>query len=134
MGSYGREAITFGATLDNEGDELVKVAVVAARECLAGERSEPETAALVISQSYPGFGQRVADELGATEVYSAPAGFGLDPHTAAPMIAYTLAIAAGTAADLLFVAAGAGPVAAASLYRRGAVPVDATLTTNTEAQ
>ena len=52
-------------------------------------------------------------------IYGARAGTGCDPHTAAPIAAYVLAAAnSKSTADLLFLAAGAGPIAATSLYRR----------------
>ncbi|AFU01313.1 hypothetical protein [Nocardia brasiliensis] len=118
MGATGRETLSFGTVFDE--DEVFKTAVRAAQDCLDAEHIEPATTTLVTTQPVADFGARVAAELGFGLVVAAPAGYGRDPHTAASLVAYAAATADGPAADLLLLAAGAGPVAAASVYRRPA--------------
>ncbi|WP_118915670.1 hypothetical protein [Mycobacterium shigaense] len=118
MGRHGRETISFNhARLDE--DELVKLSVTLARTCLIREQASPDGFGLVIAQPFPGFAQRVAEELDVADVHAAPAGTGRDPHSAALIAAYSPVAADGVPSrGLLFLAAGAGPVAATSLYRR----------------
>ncbi len=117
MGHQGRETMLFEHGGADE-DELVKLSVTLARTCLIREQSSLKDFGLVITQPFPGFAQRVADELDVTDVYAAPGGTGRDPHSAAPIAAYSLVAANPMpSTNLLFLAAGAGPVAATSLYR-----------------
>ncbi|MGW4364377.1 hypothetical protein ACWEKT_01915 [Nocardia takedensis] len=120
MGRTGRETISFAPDLADQ-DELVKIAVAVARECLESEDAAPQSLGLVVNQPFAGFAKRVAEELAIARVFATPAGPGADPHTAAPLAAYRLA-AGDPGADLLFLAAGAGPTAAASRYRRATAP------------
>jgi 3-oxoacyl-[acyl-carrier-protein] synthase-3 len=118
MGTQGRETIHFAVEGLDE-DELVNLTITQARECLANEQVSSKDVSLVTTSPFPGFAPRIAEELAIVEIHAAPAGIGADPHTAASIVAYSLAAESTRPdADLLFVAAGAGPIVATCLYRR----------------
>ncbi|QIS13267.1 hypothetical protein [Nocardia arthritidis] len=116
MGPIGRGLMT----VEREPDfaqRLLDVAVRAARGVLI----DTDGVALIASTPTAEFPLRLAESLGieADSVFTPDLTYG-DPHTAALPLAYARALAGGgfgTHTQVLFVAAGAGPAAAASLYR-----------------
>ncbi|MEU7144381.1 hypothetical protein ABZ942_33395 [Nocardia sp. NPDC046473] len=119
MGTAGRGLMTVEREPDFE-DRLLEVAVQAAGAALA-EVADRTSLALIASTPTPEFPKRLADALGIDQdsVRTPDLAYG-DPHTAALTQAYDRAIGADTLAEhsqVLFVAAGAGPAAAAVLYR-----------------
>lgn len=121
MGTTGRGAMTVVRDDDFE-ERLLAAAVEAAAGMLAeSEIGEPGGLALVTSTPTTDFGARVADALGIDrEHLRAPDLSDGDPHTAALTAAFDRAVAEDTLGGyhrVLFVAAGAGPSAAAVLYR-----------------
>ncbi|MEV6767463.1 hypothetical protein AB0N05_02410 [Nocardia sp. NPDC051030] len=120
MGNRGRELMTVDRDADFE-DRLLTVATTAARKALAEGEFDLANTALISSTPTPGFGARLAGELGiATDSLFAPDLSQGDPHTAALPLAYDAAIQSDLLAaysHVLFVAAGAGPSAAAVVYR-----------------
>lgn len=118
MGTKGRGLMTVDREADAE-DKLLAVAVRAARAAL-DESGEFDAATTVLIASTPSaaFPERLAAELGITEVRTPDLGQG-DPHTAALPLAYDGAAQSDSLREftrVLFVAAGAGPSAAAVLY------------------
>jgi len=121
MGATGRGAMTV-VREDDFAERLLAAAVEAAAGVLAeSETVEPGDMALVTSTPTPDFGGRIADALGIDrEHLRAPDLSDGDPHTAALTAAFDRAVAENTLTGysrVLFVAAGAGPTAAAVLYR-----------------
>ncbi|WP_405485901.1 hypothetical protein [Nocardia sp. NBC_00511] len=118
MGDRGRGLMTVEIEPDYQ-DRLLAVALDAARAALAG--AETANIALIASTPSAEFPQRLAAELGldADAVFTPDLSAG-DPHTAALPLAYHAAAQADSLANyehVLFVAAGAGPSAAAVVYR-----------------
>ncbi|MET8876059.1 hypothetical protein [Nocardia sp. NPDC004604] len=121
MGTVGRGLMTVVREPGFE-DRLLAVAVDAARAALA-EAGHTDVSSTVLIASTPSaeFPIRLAQTLGieADSVRSADLSEG-DPHTAALPLAYDRAVTEDSLAahtHVLFVAAGAGPSAAAVLYR-----------------
>ncbi|MFD6160691.1 hypothetical protein ACFWF7_34220 [Nocardia sp. NPDC060256] len=119
MGTAGRGLMTVEREPDFE-DRLLEVAVQAAGAALA-EVADRTGIALIASTPTPEFPKRLADALGIDQdsVRTPDLAYG-DPHTASLTQAYDRAIGGDTLtehAQVLFVAAGAGPAAAAVLYR-----------------
>ncbi|MBH0774784.1 hypothetical protein [Nocardia bovistercoris] len=119
MGAVGRGLMTVVRAPDFE-QRLLEVALDAARAAVA-ELGDLTGVALIASTPTPQFPKLLADALGldqdAVRDHELPEG---DPHTAALPLAYHRAVTAGTLTGfdrVLFVAAGAGPSAAAALYR-----------------
>ncbi|WP_306360996.1 hypothetical protein [Nocardia sp. CC227C] len=121
MGTVGRGLMTVERDADAE-DRLLAVAVRAARAALdeAGD-IDPADTAVIASTPSAAFPARLAAELGiAPEAVRTPDLSQGDPHTAALPLAYDAAAQDDSLAayrQVLFVAAGAGPAAAAVLYR-----------------
>lgn len=121
MGNKGRGLMTVDREADAE-DRLLAVAARAARAAL-GEAGEfdPATTVLIASTPSAAFPERLAAELGiAPEAVRTPDLSQGDPHTATLSLAYDAATQDDSLngfAQVLFVAAGAGPSAAAVLYR-----------------
>ncbi|MGW4121499.1 hypothetical protein [Nocardia sp. NPDC004711] len=124
MGSTGRSSITVNRTGDVE--ELLHHAVSAASEALDVADAPPARTVLICGRPTPGFPALLAARLGiAPEAVSADdtehsASPRFDSHTSALPVAYLAARDSGKLdrADVaLFVAAGAGPSAAAIAYR-----------------
>ncbi|MFE3546372.1 hypothetical protein ACFXK0_25710 [Nocardia sp. NPDC059177] len=118
MGTVGRSLMTIERDPDFE-QRVLAVAVEVAEAALAG--GDRAGVALIASTPSPQFPKLLADALGidqdAVRTPDLSAG---DPHTAALPLAYDRAVAAaalGGYRDVLFVAAGAGPSAAATRYR-----------------
>ncbi|MGW4634585.1 hypothetical protein [Nocardia sp. NPDC004415] len=118
MGTVGRGIMTVEREPDFE-DRVLAVATEVARTALAG--TDTARVALIASTPSPQFPKLLADALGldqdAVRVPDLSAG---DPHTATLPLAYDRAVAESSLAGythVLFVAAGAGPSAAATLYR-----------------
>ncbi|MFI1912001.1 hypothetical protein [Nocardia sp. NPDC020380] len=124
MGNQGRGLMTVERDADFE-DRLLAVAADAARKALADADREHATVALIASTPTPGFPERLAAELGiAADAVRTPDLSQGDPHTAALPLAYDAAVqddSLNAFSHVLFVAAGAGPSAAAVLYRLPAV-------------
>ncbi|WP_282778412.1 MULTISPECIES: hypothetical protein [unclassified Nocardia] len=121
MGTVGRGLMTVERDADAE-DRLLAVAVRAARAALdeAGD-IDPAGTAVIASTPSASFPARLAAELGiAPEAVRTPDLSQGDPHTAALPLAYDAAAQDDSLSayrQVLFVAAGAGPAAAAVLYR-----------------
>ncbi|GGK33026.1 hypothetical protein [Nocardia camponoti] len=117
MGTTGRSMMTVERDADYE-DRILDVAVEVGRLALAD--AEPDARVAVIASTPSAeFPARVAKSLNLGDVRLPDLGAG-DPHTAALPLAYDRALVDGTLdgfTHVLFVAAGAGPSAAASLYR-----------------
>ncbi|MFF0610170.1 hypothetical protein ACFYUD_16020 [Nocardia tengchongensis] len=120
MGDRGRGLMTVEREPDYL-DRLLTVAADAARAALAGSDIDETTVALIAATPSADFPARLADELGlAPDAVFTPDLSQGDPHTAALTLAYDAAAHADSLAgyrDILFVAAGAGPSAAAVVYR-----------------
>ncbi|WP_067857355.1 hypothetical protein [Nocardia shimofusensis] len=121
MGTTGRGAMTI-VREDDFAERLLAVAVEAAAGVLAeSEAGETGDLALLTSTPTTDFGVRLADALGIDRTHvRAPDLTDGDPHTAALTAAFDRAVADDTLTGyrrVLFVAAGAGPSAAAVLYR-----------------
>lgn len=117
MGSAGRGLMTVEREPGFD-ERLLDVAVQAARAALA-EQTELAGIALIASTPTADFPRRLAERLGIAQVYTPDLSDG-DPHTAALPLAYDRAVATGgfgAHTQLLFVAAGSGPSAAAVRYR-----------------
>ncbi|MGW0249696.1 hypothetical protein ACWDYH_24020 [Nocardia goodfellowii] len=118
MGTVGRTVMTVERDPDFT-DRLLAVAVQAARAALADQ--ELSGIALIASTPSPQFPKLLADALGIDQdAVRTPDLSDGDPHTAALPLAYDHAVARdslGGYSRVLFVAAGAGPAAAAVLYR-----------------
>ncbi|MFC4127673.1 3-oxoacyl-[acyl-carrier-protein] synthase III C-terminal domain-containing protein [Nocardia rhizosphaerae] len=119
MGTVGRSLMTVDRDPDFE-DRILAVATDAGRNALAEAGIDPAGIALIASTPAPQFPKRLADALGIDQdAVLLPDLTDGDPHTAALPLAFHRALAAGTLAGrthVLFVAAGAGPSAAAALY------------------
>ncbi|PXX59168.1 3-oxoacyl-[acyl-carrier-protein] synthase-3 [Nocardia tenerifensis] len=119
MGTVGRGVMTVEREPDF-ADRLLAVAIEAARAALAEHEGQAGTA-LIASTPTPDFPARLADALGIDrDSVRTPDLTDGDPHTASLPQAYDRAVTADTLRDfthVLFVAAGAGPAAAAVLYR-----------------
>ncbi|MGV9820636.1 hypothetical protein [Nocardia xishanensis] len=121
MGTVGRGLMTIEREAGFE-DRLFDIALETARAALA-EAGDVDLAATVLIASTPSeeFPLRLADALGiARDSVRTPDLSDGDPHTAALPLAYDRAVAQdsfGSHTRVLFVAAGAGPSAAAVLYR-----------------
>ncbi|WP_194813822.1 hypothetical protein [Nocardia sp. XZ_19_385] len=118
MGTVGRSLMTVERDPDFT-DRLLGVAVQAARAALADQ--DLSGVALIASTPAPEFPKLLADTLGIDQdsVHTPDLSDG-DPHTAALTLAYDRAVAGdslGGYSRVLFVAAGAGPSAAAVLYQ-----------------
>lgn len=121
MGTVGRGLMTV-VREDGFEDRLLEAALEVARAALAeADIEDLSEVALIASTPSAEFPLRLADALGlARESVRTPDLGDGDPHTASLPQAYDRAVGAGTLAEhtrVLFVAAGAGPSAAASLYR-----------------
>ncbi len=118
MGTVGRTLMTVEREPDFE-DRILAVAIEVAQSALAD--FDGAFVALIASTPSPNFPQRLADALGIDQdAVRVPDLSDGDPHTAALPLAYARATAEGTLTGythVLFVAAGAGPSAAATLYR-----------------
>ncbi|TCJ97066.1 hypothetical protein [Nocardia alba] len=118
MGTVGRTLMTVEREPDYE-DRILAVATDVAHSALTD--LDTATVALIASTPSPRFPGRLADALGIDQAaVRVPDLSDGDPHTAALPLAYARANAEGTLAGythVLFVAAGAGPSAAATLYR-----------------
>ncbi|MFE4460911.1 hypothetical protein ACFROC_26445 [Nocardia tengchongensis] len=118
MGTTGRSSIT----VDRPGDieALLHHAISAATEALEVADAPLDRTVLICGRPTPGFPARLAERLGiAPDAISADDTDG-DAHTSALPVAYLAARDSGKLehADVaLFVAAGAGPSAAAIAYR-----------------
>ncbi|MEV0336468.1 hypothetical protein [Nocardia sp. NPDC050717] len=125
MGTVGRGLMTVERDDDFE-DRILGVATEVARTALAETPVEVADLALIASTPTPHFPKRLADALGIDQhAVRVPDLTDGDPHTAALPLAYDRALAEGSLAGrthVLFVAAGAGPSAAAALYRLPAEP------------
>lgn len=119
MGTTGRSAMTVERE-EGFADRLLAAAVEAGAAALA-DADDLGDIALVTSTPTADFGERVADALGIDRAHlRTPDRTDGDPHTAALTAAFDRAVADGTLSGyrrVLFVAAGAGPAAAAVLYR-----------------
>lgn len=121
MGNTGRGAMTVDREPGFE-ERLLEVAIDAARRALAeSDHVSLDEIALIASTPSPAFPKQLAAALGIDEssVLTPDLRDG-DPHTAALTAAYDQAVADDALArhrQVLFVAAGAGPSAAAALYR-----------------
>ncbi|AYF72936.1 hypothetical protein D7D52_02590 [Nocardia yunnanensis] len=120
MGDRGRGLMTVEREPDYL-DRLLAVAAEAARAALAGSDIDEAATALIASTPDADFPARLAAELGiAPEAVFTPDLTQGDPHTASLPLAYHAAADTDSLApyrDVLFVSAGAGPSAAAVVYR-----------------
>ncbi|MEV0292194.1 hypothetical protein [Nocardia sp. NPDC050710] len=119
MGAVGRGLMTIERDPDFE-DRLLAVALDAARAALS-EVTDLSGIALIASTPTPQFPKLLADALGISQdsVRTPDLSEG-DPHTASLPLAYHRAViedSLGGFTQVLFVAAGSGPSAAAVLYR-----------------
>ncbi|MRH86836.1 hypothetical protein GFY24_05015 [Nocardia sp. SYP-A9097] len=120
MGTRGRELMTVIREPDAE-QRLLDLAADAARMALSEADPDQATTALISSTPTAGFPEQLAATLGiAPNAVFGPDLSQGDPHTAALPLAYDTAVtsrALDAFSHVLFVAAGAGPAAAAVLYR-----------------
>ncbi|MFE3259505.1 hypothetical protein ACFXPS_28820 [Nocardia sp. NPDC059091] len=120
MGDRGRGIMTVEREPDYL-DRLLATAAEAARAALSDSAVDKTTTALIAATPSADFPARLAAELGiAADAVFTPDLTDGDPHTAALTLAYHTAAQADSLAgyrDVLFVAAGAGPSAAAVVYR-----------------
>ncbi|MEV0246686.1 hypothetical protein AB0H76_08875 [Nocardia sp. NPDC050712] len=118
MGTVGRGLMTVEREPDF-ADRLLGVALEAALAALADQ--DLSGLALIASTPTPEFPKLLADALGIDQdAVRTPDLSDGDPHTAALPLAYDRAVTEGTLGGftrVLFVAAGAGPSAAAVLYQ-----------------
>lgn len=125
MGTVGRGLMTVERDADFE-DRILAVATEVAGRALDESAVEAADLALIASTPTPHFPKRLADALGIDQhAVRLPDLTDGDPHTAALPLAYDRALTEGSLAGrthVLFVAAGAGPSAAAALYRLPAEP------------
>ncbi|ASF09005.1 hypothetical protein NBRGN_026_00630 [Nocardia brasiliensis NBRC 14402] len=119
MGRSGRSRMTVEHAPDFE-ERLLRVADEVARTALAqGPAIDPATTVLIASTPTAEFPHRLAERLGITETRTPDISAG-DPHTSALPLAYDSAVqdeSLNGFSEVLFVAAGAGPTAAAVRYR-----------------
>ncbi|NLG56522.1 MAG: hypothetical protein GX542_12900, partial [Rhodococcus sp.] len=120
MGILGRGQITVDRATSFE-DDLLDVGTRAALDSLRANVVDPETTLLVTSTPTPSFGARLAARLHLNHFERDLSElFGRDPHTASLPVAYHLLQQEGALEryrHILFVGAGAGPSAAATMYR-----------------
>ncbi|MFC4372732.1 hypothetical protein ACFO5K_01360 [Nocardia halotolerans] len=118
MGTVGRTLMTVEREPDFE-DRVLGVATEVARAALAGV--DGARIALIASTPSPQFPERLADTLGIDQGgVRIPDLSDGDPHTAALPLAYARAVTDDSLhgyTHVLFVGAGAGPSAAATVYR-----------------
>ncbi|MCD2104328.1 hypothetical protein O4214_05270 [Rhodococcus erythropolis] len=119
MGANGRNLITVERDADAE-ERLLDVALAAASAAIDASDPDLSSTVLIASTPTPGFPALLAAKLGITALDAAalPA-LGGDTHTAALPVAYQHAVQGkllGEYSTILFVAAGAGPSAAATVY------------------
>jgi 3-oxoacyl-[acyl-carrier-protein] synthase-3 len=118
MGTAGRSTIVVDRPASRL-DQLLPLAVKAARSVLCSEPIDLDRTLLISSRPTPGFADRLAEEIGSpAAVHVAPGE--KDPHTSAIAYGYHTAQKAGlldSIEHILFVAAGGGPTAAAISYR-----------------
>ncbi|PPI97007.1 hypothetical protein [Nocardia nova] len=118
MGTAGRGLMTVEREPGFE-DRLLEIAADAGRRALDADGIDPAATVLIASTPTPKFPRLLADTLGIGEVRTPDLSAG-DPHTAALPLAYHHAVEENSLAGfdtVLFVAAGAGPSAAAAVYR-----------------
>ncbi|WP_227983513.1 hypothetical protein [Nocardia spumae] len=119
MGTAGRGLMTVEREPGFE-DRLLELAAEAGRRALDDpDGIDPAATVLIASTPSPKFPQLLADTLGIGAVRIPDLTDG-DPHTAALPLAYHRAVEQGSLSGfttVLFVAAGAGPSAAAAVYR-----------------
>lgn len=119
MGSIGRTLMTVDRSPDFD-QRLLEVACRAGIAALQHDDTvDPATTVLIASTPTADFPRRVADKLGLSAIRTPNPAAG-DLHTAALPLAYDLAVQEDSLSGfehILFVAAGAGPGAAAVLYR-----------------
>ncbi|NLE79168.1 MAG: hypothetical protein GX610_06215 [Rhodococcus sp.] len=120
IGSNGRNLVTVERD-DDFTERLLDVALPPARSALADGEVDLSSTVLVASTPEPDFPAKLAAELGVSATEPALLGeFDRDPHTATLTLTYHEAArrgAFGQYRNILFVTAGAGPSAAAVLYR-----------------
>lgn len=120
IGTAGRSLITVDRTPSFE-EELLSVAARAATDALAQASIDPATTLVISSTPTPAFSETLAARLGLKAFdRDLTSVFGRDPHTAALPLAYHLLAQDDRLGDyqhLLFVGAGAGPSAVATIYR-----------------
>ncbi|AOW94079.1 hypothetical protein BFN03_19175 [Rhodococcus sp. WMMA185] len=119
MGITGRSAMTV-ARADDFDTRILDAAVSVASSALDGADTDPATTVLISSQPTPGFQDALAKKLGVRALTAGEQPIVGDTHTAALTLAYHSAAAASGltgVTSVLFVAAGAGPSAAATIYR-----------------
>ncbi|MEU6558704.1 hypothetical protein [Nocardia nova] len=118
MGAAGRGLMT----VEREpgfSDRLLEVAAEAGRRALGEDGLDLARTVLIASTPTPKFPDLLADALGIGAVRTPDLTEG-DPHTASLTLAYDRAVEEDSLAGfttVLFVAAGAGPSAAAAIYR-----------------
>ncbi|MGW0173936.1 3-oxoacyl-[acyl-carrier-protein] synthase III C-terminal domain-containing protein [Rhodococcus sp. NPDC003322] len=119
MGTTGRSAMTVRRSDDFER-RLLDVAVAAGSRALTGD-ADPDTTVLIASRPTPGFRAELSAKLGIRVLDDGTGDHVTgDTHTATLPLAYHHAAASGRldgVRHVLMVAAGAGPSAAAALYR-----------------
>ncbi|NKY49390.1 hypothetical protein [Nocardia vermiculata] len=119
MGTVGRGLMTVEREPGYES-RLLEIATEAGRRALdAVAGVDPATTVLISSTPTPKFPHLLADALGLGAVRTPDLSEG-DPHTAALPLAYHSAVEEDSLSaytTVLFVAAGAGPSAAAAIYR-----------------
>lgn len=118
MGTAGRALMTVEREPGFE-DRLLEIAAEAGRRALDADGIDPGATVLIASTPTPKFPQLLAETLGigAVRIPDLSAG---DPHTASLPLAYHRAVEEDSLigfGTVLFVAAGAGPSAAAAVYR-----------------
>lgn len=114
MGTAGRSTILVDRTA-TPVEPMVREAVTAARAAIDAGNLNPARSLLICGRPAPDFPDRLAAELDCATVVC----LDVDAHTSALPAAYEMACADGALAGaetVLFVAAGAGPTAAAIAY------------------
>ncbi|MBF5000021.1 hypothetical protein IRT45_23025 [Nocardia sp. BSTN01] len=118
MGTAGRRLMTVEREPGFE-DRLLEIAADAGRRALDADDIDPAATVLIASTPTPKFPRLLADTLGMSAVRTPDLSAG-DPHTASLPLAYHRAVEEDSLVGfdtVLFVAAGAGPSAAAAVYR-----------------
>lgn len=120
IGADGRNVITIERE-DGFADRLLGLALATAQSALADGEVDLASTLLIASTPEPDFPAKLASELGIDATDPALLErFDRDPHTATLTLTYHEAMRQGVLGkyrDILFVAAGGGPSAAAVLYR-----------------
>lgn len=120
IGSNGRNLMTIERE-DGFEIRLLEIAASTARAALAESTADPQTTLIIASTPTADFPAKLAAELGVTVAESdLLSEFDRDPHTATATLTYHHAVQQGVLGgyrDILFVTAGAGPSAAAVVYR-----------------